>query len=97
MSKTLTREEVIKLASLARLRLSEDEIVRYQKELSSILDYVALLSEADTEGLQPTSQVTGLTNVMRDDKVRELEATPDALLEGVPQRDGRYIKVKRMI
>ena len=97
MPKLLSIEEITALARLAKLTLSDDEIAQYQKELSSILEYVALLSDADTEGLQPTSQVTGLTNVMRADKVMELTATPDELVKRAPDSDGRYLKVKRMI
>ena len=97
MPKLLTKDEITALARLAKLSLTDAEIEQYQKELSSILEYVALLSDADTEGLQPTSQVTGLTNVMREDKVMELTATPDDLLSGAPDSDGRYLKVKRMI
>lgn len=97
MSK-LTREEVLKLARLARLRLSDDEVDQYTKELSTIIDYFELLDKADIAGLEPTSQVTGLVNQFREDEVVENQsASPDELLKRVPETDGRYIKVKRMI
>lgn len=94
---TLTREQVLKLAKLSQLRLTEQEIEQYQKELSSILEYFERLSEVDVSGLEPTYQVSGLKNVMRPDVVVLQQATPDELLKRVPKTDGRYIKVGRMI
>ena len=96
MSK-LSREQVLKLARLSRLQLSEEEIVRYQKELSNILDYIERLDQVDVTGLQPTYQVTGLKNQMREDVSPQKIINPDKLLECLPSRDGRYIKVGRMI
>ena len=96
MSK-LTREHVLKLAKLSQLELTEDQIEQYQKELSSILDYVERLDAVDVSGLEPTYQVSGLKNVMREDKVVKQQATSDELLKRVPKTDDRYIKVGRMI
>lgn len=96
MSK-LSREQVLKLAKLSQLTLTEEEIERYQQELGSILDYFERLNEADVEGLEPTYQVSGLKNVMRPDSVVLQQATPEELLKRVPKTEGRYIKVGRMI
>jgi aspartyl-tRNA(Asn)/glutamyl-tRNA(Gln) amidotransferase subunit C len=93
----LTRDDVLKLARLARLTITDEEIEKYRKELSEILGYVEQLSQVDVTGLQPTTQVTGLTNVTRDDQVWDYGASPDDLLHGVPHKEGRHIKVKRMI
>lgn len=93
----LTREHVLKLAELAKLQLSDDEVEKFQTELSTILSYVEQLSDVATEGLEMTSQVTGLQNVSRDDVERTLGATPDELLKRAPATKGRYLKVKRMI
>ncbi len=93
----LTREDVLKLARLARLRLTEDEVELYQKELSAILEYVAQLDGVDTTGLEPTYQVTGLTNVTRKDLVKEYGPTPQDLLKNVPAVQQAMIKVRRMI
>lgn len=97
MPKTLSKDEVLALARLAKLHLSDEEIAQYQKELGEILDYVEQLSDVDTEGLQPTSQVTGLENVTREDKVKDMQATADDLLQVAPQSNERYIQVKRML
>ena len=96
----LTKEEVIKLAKLSRLKLSDREVERFQNELSSILNYVKQLDSVNVNGLKPTYQVTGLTsqnnNATRDDEVCE-QVTHDELMKNVPSVEDGYIKVKRMI
>jgi len=96
MSK-LTRDQVLKLAHLSRLKLTEEEIERFSKELSEILTYVETLDKADTEGLEPTYQVTGLKNVMRDDEIVKYQASPRDLVSGAPAAEKRQFKVKRVI
>lgn len=72
------------IAKLARLKLSEDELERMAKELSSILQYVEMLQELKTDDVTPTSQVTGVKNSLREDAVELRGALPDALLECSP-------------
>lgn len=93
----LSRDDVLKLARLARLKLSEDEIVKYQKELAEILAYVEQLESIDVSDLKPTSQVTGLTNVTRADEEVDYGYKALDLLENVPAKEENLIKVKRMI
>lgn len=93
----LTREQILKLAKLSRLSLTEDEISKYQKELGDILDYVKRLESVDVSGLKPTYQVTGLSNVTREDIVVEAQADPTILLKNTPKSQNGYIKVGRMI
>ena len=93
----LSRDDILKLARLARLRLTDEEVTSYQKELSAILDYVAHLDAVDTTGLEPTYQVTGLTNVTRPDEIVEYGTSQEDLLKNVPQKEGALIKVRRMI
>ena len=81
---TLTRDQVLHIAKLARLELKSEEVDKMTKELSSILGYIEMLSEVNTTSVQPTAQVTGLTNSLRDDVVRESTALPDSLLECSP-------------
>ena len=76
----LTKDQVLHIAKLARLTLTSDEVNKMTKELSSILTYVDMLSEVPTEGVEPTAQVTGLVNSLRDDVVIPSEAKPDDLL-----------------
>jgi len=93
----LTRDDVLKLASLARISLSDDEVAEFSEELSAILQYVEQLSSVDVSGLKPTNQVTGLTNIMRKDEVKDYGYAPQDLLKNVPQTQDNMLKVKRMI
>lgn len=93
----ITPEDVLKLARLARLSIDDDEVDAYCQDLTSIVDYFDILDKADISGLEPTSQVTGLTNVFRTDEISKQHVTPDRLVEELPDSKDRYIKVKRMI
>lgn len=93
----LSRDDVLKLAQLARISLSDEEVDEFSEELSTILGYVEQLEGVDTEGLKPTHQVTGLTNVMREDVVKDYGYQPADLLKNVPQVQDGQLKVKRMI
>lgn len=93
----LTRDDVLHLAQLARISLSDDEVAEFSEELSAILQYVEQLGSVDVSGLKPTNQVTGLTNVMRDDDVIDYGYDPRDLLKNVPHVQDNQIKVKRMI
>ncbi len=93
----LTRDDVLKLARLARISLTDEEVDGFAEELSAILGYVEQLSSVDVAGLKPTNQVTGLTNVTRGDEVRDYGYTPADLLKIVPSVQADQIKVKRMI
>jgi aspartyl-tRNA(Asn)/glutamyl-tRNA(Gln) amidotransferase subunit C len=93
----LTRDDIIRLASLARLDLSDEEITHFSVELSKILDYVEQLQGVDVTGLEPTSQVTGLLNVQRDDEIKSYGYDPIVLLENVPEVEDNQIKVRRVL
>jgi aspartyl-tRNA(Asn)/glutamyl-tRNA(Gln) amidotransferase subunit C len=96
MSK-LTREDVLKLAQLSRLSLTDEEIERFREELSSILEYVEKLNSVDISGLEPTYQVTGLKNVMRKDEVIDYGYKTEDLLKNAPAvQDGQF-KVRRVL
>lgn len=93
----LSKDDVLKLARLSRLRLSDDEVATFQAEISEILGYVEQLSSVDTKGLEPTSQVTGLTNVMRKDEVIDYGTSQEALLKNAPALEKKQFKVKRVL
>jgi aspartyl-tRNA(Asn)/glutamyl-tRNA(Gln) amidotransferase subunit C len=96
MSK-LSTDDVLKLAALSKLRLSEDEVERLRGELSEILNYVEILDKVDTAGLEPTYQVSGLTNVTRADHEKSYGyETKDLLLNAPATQDGQF-KVKRVL
>lgn len=93
----LSRDDILRLAKLARLSVTDDEVDEYAQELAEILHYVEQLQSVDTDGLKPTYQVTGLTNVMRDDQIVDYGYAPTELLKNVPHVQDNQIKVKRMI
>lgn len=95
----LSKDQVLHVAQLARLGLTSQEIITFQTQLSSILDYVEQLNEVNTDGIEPTAQVTGLVNVMREDHVMpNVLADPDELLKCSPlPKEKRQIKVKRVL
>lgn len=93
----LTREDVIKLARLARIELSEKEIKEFQEQLSDMIFYVEQLQAVDISGLKPTNQVTGLSNSYREDIVKDYGYEAHELLKNVPHTLDNHIKVKRMI
>jgi aspartyl-tRNA(Asn)/glutamyl-tRNA(Gln) amidotransferase subunit C len=93
----LTRDDVLKLAALSKLRLSDEEVEKLRSELSEILDYVDMLNEVDVTGLEPTYQVTGLKNVTRADEVKDYGYDTSELLNNAPAvQDGQF-KVKRVL
>lgn len=93
----LTRDDVLQLAQLSKLSLTEEEITKFQSELDEILGYVEKLSEVDVKGLEPTTQVTGLTNVLRSDDIVDYGISQDELLKNVPNKQGNSIKVRRVL
>lgn len=93
----LSREDVLKLARLSRLHLSNDEIEQFITEISSVLEYVDQLGSVNLEEYEPTYQVTGLTNVMRRDEIVEYGPSPKELLKNAPATEAGHIKVKRML
>jgi aspartyl-tRNA(Asn)/glutamyl-tRNA(Gln) amidotransferase subunit C len=81
----IDRDQVLHVAKLARLKVTDDEIDRMAEELSKILEHVETMNELDLEGVEPTSHVVDLTNVLREDvprpglrREKALEQAPDA-------------------
>jgi aspartyl-tRNA(Asn)/glutamyl-tRNA(Gln) amidotransferase subunit C len=85
----IDREHVLHVAKLARLKLTDDEVEKMTGELSNILEHVEQMEALDLEGVEPTSHVVALENVLREDVPREslpreraLEQAPDATDDG---------------
>ncbi len=92
----LSTEEVKKVAQLSRIELSETEVEKFQKDLSSILDYVEELKQVSTEGLEIVSSVTGLENIEREDKAVIVDYQ-EQILENAPERRDNFYKVKSIL
>jgi aspartyl-tRNA(Asn)/glutamyl-tRNA(Gln) amidotransferase subunit C len=92
----LSREEVLHVARLARLALSDDEVTRFGAQLSAILDHAARVSEVAADDVPPTSHALPLSNVFRDDEIRDCLPQEKALSTAPEVEDGRF-KVPRII
>jgi len=96
MSK-ITKNEVEHIAQLARIEITDADIAKYQKELSAILGYVELIDKADVKNVEPTAQVTGLSDVFREDKKEPSDLSRDEILANTPDKKEGYIKVKSVL
>lgn len=88
--------DVEHIAHLARLRLTPEEKAKFGAQLNSILTYVDKLNELDTAGVEPTSHVLALSDVMREDKVR-ISLSRDEALMNAPDRSDDFYRVPKII
>jgi aspartyl-tRNA(Asn)/glutamyl-tRNA(Gln) amidotransferase subunit C len=86
----IERDQVLHVARLSRLKLSEEELASMQKDMSSILDHVDRLAEIDIEGIEPTSHVVPLENVLRDDVPRPSLDRGVSLAQAPDAADGAF-------
>ncbi len=89
----LNKEQVLHIARLSKLGLTDDEVEKMSEQLSNILENFEILNKVDTDGVPPTAQPNALTNVLKDDVVKP-SLPQDEVLANAPQRDGDYFKVK---
>ncbi len=92
----ITRDEVLHVAKLARLKLTEEAVDQFSDQIADILDYVNTLNQVDTSGIAPTSHVISLTNVLRDDDPGTHLNREDTLANAPEKEDGAFI-VPRII
>lgn len=92
----LSREEVLHIARLARLGLTEEDVDKFREQLSNILDNFDILSQVDTTDVPPTAQSIVLQNVMRDDEVIP-SLVPEDILANAPRREGDYFRVRAVL
>ena len=92
----VTEEQVKHIAKLARLKLSEEELVSSTKELSSILDYMEKLNELDTSDVELLTHPVENKNIFRKDEIGNSINTEEAL-KNAPHKDDKYFKVPKVI
>lgn len=94
----LNDDQVKHVAKLARIKLTDEEVKKFGKQLSAVLNYMEILNEVDTKGVPETSQVTGLTNVMEKDEVMKGQSTREELLacSELPV-DSKQVRVLRVV
>jgi len=93
----ITREDVLHLAQLSSLELSDSEVDGLQTDIGNILGYVEQLNKLDTAGVEPTYQVTGLENVWRDDKIIDYGISREDLLKLAPESIENCVKVPKVL
>lgn len=94
----LKKEDIIHIAELARIGLREDEIEKYQRELSLILDYFKKLEAVKTESIEPIGHITGEHSIIRDDVVIECDAeTKETIINNFPDKQDNQAKVKSIL
>lgn len=93
----LTKNDVKHVADLSNLTLTDAEIKKFTPQISKIVDFVAKLSEVNTDGVEPTSQTTGLINILREDKVKSDESLTQ--VEALSNTNGYngFFKVKAIL
>ena len=92
----LSREEVLHIARLARLGLTEAEVNRISEQLSNILENFEILQQVDTSDVSPTAQSITLQNVMRNDEVAP-SLPPGEILANAPRREGDCFRVRAVL
>ncbi|MEI6835524.1 MAG: Asp-tRNA(Asn)/Glu-tRNA(Gln) amidotransferase subunit GatC [Candidatus Falkowbacteria bacterium] len=93
----LSKEQIKHIATLARLELSEAEELKYSQELSNILNYIDKLSQVNTDKVLITSQIGGLVNSWREDRVKPWDKDEVALALAQGETSGGQVKVKRVL
>ena len=92
----LTPDGVKRIARLARVGLSDEEVALFQVQLSEILDYFQRLREVDTEKLSPTAHTLAMHNVMRDDEPRP-SFDKEEVLANAPQREDDLFRLRAIL
>ena len=92
----VTREDVLHVADLARLKITPDQVEAFQRELDAILAYFEKLDELDTTGVAPTSHALSLVNVFRKDAVRP-SLSQEETLANAPQKAYGHFRVPKVI
>ncbi len=94
----LTKEEIIHIASLARIGLTDKDVEKYQHDLSSILDYFKKLEEVDVAGVEPIGHITGSLNSFRSDAHTDFGSLgKEQIMSNAPETKEGYIKVKSVL
>lgn len=92
----LDEKDVKKVAALARLKLTDEEIAKYGQDLAAILEYFEGLKDAETKDVEPLYNAVGSSNVLDDDEILNHVSRED-LLTNTPQSFEGFIKVKRVL
>jgi len=94
----ITKKQVKHIAQLARLGITKQEEGKFQKDLSSVLEFINKLDKVKTDKIEPINQIVGLSNILREDEGKEPnKIEQDKLLKLAPKTKDRYVKVKAVL
>ena len=93
---SVSLDEVRHLAALSEINLTDDELTSLTTDIDNIVDYINQLEELDTDGVEPTFQLTGLRNVWREDKI-EPQLPREKLLGLAPESEDNQVKVPKVL
>ncbi|MHC4647908.1 MAG: Asp-tRNA(Asn)/Glu-tRNA(Gln) amidotransferase subunit GatC [Planctomycetota bacterium] len=96
MGRRIDEQQVRKVAKLSRLQLTDAEVEEFTGQLSAILDYVEKMNELDTGNVEPLAHCLPVSNVFREDVVRQSLGTEKALANA-PQQDGEFFRVPKIL
>lgn len=93
----IEKQDILHLGSLARMKITDEEVPKLQADINEILEYVSVISEIAGDNTA-TKQVGSLYNVFREDEItNEPEEYTEAALKEMPETEGRYLKVKKIL
>lgn len=92
----IDEKEVKNIANLASLELSDDQVKKFSKQLSDILDYIEKLDELDTDNIRPTSYTVPVKNILRDDLVKD-SLDIEKVLKNAPERSDNQFRVPKIM
>jgi len=92
----IDEKEIVKVANLARLDLTDDEKAEFSKQLNDIIEYVEKINELDTSGVKPADHIVDMKNVTREDRIKESLDISD-IEKIAPAFDRGHIVVPRII
>ena len=94
---TITNDDVRHLAHLSSLQMSDAEVESLRADIEQIINYINQLDELDTDGVEPTYQVTGLQNVWRDDEIIDSSVSRRQLLALAAEQSDNCVKVPKVL
>ena len=92
----ISKEEVLHIAKLASLKIKEEEIEEYRKNLQDILNFANIINSVDTDGLEETNGASANINFLREDEVKNFENSK-SLMENAPEQENNMFKIPKVL
>ena len=92
----ISREEILHIAKLASLKIKEEEIEEYRKNLQDILNFAKTIDSVNTEGLEETNGATANVNVLREDEIKDFE-NKEGLMQNAPDKENNMFKIPKVL